>query len=196
MTCIVGFLDKENDTVWIGGDSLASNGYSKNVCNNLKVFHHYLNKSIIIGSTTTFRHIDLLQYSENLFPELDFYKKKEIDREYMIKTFVPNLINLFQNNVYSSNNEHKGGNFIIGIKNKLFEIQPDYSVLEPTTGYISVGSGEDFALGSLYVTTHEHKNWTPERHIEMALKSAEFNSCGVQRPFRIINTKDEKEIII
>lgn len=95
MTCIVGFLDKETDTVWIGGDSLGSNGYSKTVFSNSKVFHHYLNKNIIIGSTSTYRHIDLLQYSELLIPELDYYKKIEIDKSYMVKTFIPNLINLF-----------------------------------------------------------------------------------------------------
>lgn len=34
MTCIVGFVDKINNGVWIGGDSLGSNGYSKSVNNN------------------------------------------------------------------------------------------------------------------------------------------------------------------
>ena len=196
MTCIVGFLDKNTDTVWIGGDSLGSNGYSKAVFSNAKVFHHHLNKNIVIGSTSTYRHIDLLQYSELLIPELDYYKKTEIDKAYMVKTFIPNLINLFQNNIYSEKTESKGGNFIIGINNKLFEIQNDYSVMEPQTGYTAVGYGEIAALGSLYATVKEHKNWSPERHIQTALEAAEANICGVQRPFKIINTKDEKEIII
>ena len=28
MTCIVGFVDKKNDCVWMGADSLGSNGYT------------------------------------------------------------------------------------------------------------------------------------------------------------------------
>lgn len=196
MTCIVGFVDKKNDCVWMGGDSLGSNGYTKNVETNEKVFHHNLFKDVVMGSTTTFRHIDLLQYSENLFPEIDFYKKSEIDRAYMVKTFIPNLISLFQNNIYHENAVNKGGNFLLGAKNKLFEIQCDYSVLESATGFASVGCGEDVAMGSLISTTKLKPDLEPKEHIRLALEAAEQACCGVQRPFRIINTKDPEQVIL
>ena len=32
--------------------------------------------NVLIGGTTTFRHLDLLKYSESLFDEIDWYKKK------------------------------------------------------------------------------------------------------------------------
>lgn len=96
MTCIIGFVDKKNDCVWMGADSLGSNGYTKSVNTQPKVFHHDVFKNVVMGSTTTFRHIDLLKYSENLFPEVDFYKDKEIDHRYIVKTFIPNLIALFR----------------------------------------------------------------------------------------------------
>ena len=72
MTCIIGFVDKKNDCVWMGADSLGSNGYTKSVNTQPKVFHHDIFKNVVMGSTTTFRHIDLLKYSENLFPEVDW----------------------------------------------------------------------------------------------------------------------------
>lgn len=39
MTCIVGFVDKENDCVWMGADSLGSNGYTKSVNTQHKVLY-------------------------------------------------------------------------------------------------------------------------------------------------------------
>ena len=196
MTCIIGFVDKKEDCVWLGGDSMGSNGYTQGIYTNPKIFHHYLNKKVVFGSTNTFRHIDLLQYSENLIPELDFYKEKTIDREYMVKTFIPNLIALFQNQLPSEKDTDRGANFLMGAGNQLFHIQPDYSVLSPQCGYCAVGCGEVAAMGSLYATTTYKPELSPQEHIRIALESAEQNCCGVHRPFRIINTKNEEEILI
>lgn len=196
MTCIIGFIDRKKKNVWIGGDSLGSNGYTKGVNKNPKVFHHHLLNNVIMGSTSTYRHIDLLQYSDLLFPEIEAYKNINIDRKYMVKNFIPNLINLFQNNVISQVENSRGGNFILGAGEKLFEIQSDYSVLEPSCGYCAVGCGEDVAMGSLYATSKNYPNWSAEKHILTALEAAEFNCCGVQRPFLIINSKNNQEILV
>ena len=40
------------------------------------------------------------------------------------------------------------------------------------------------------------KDFTPEQHILTALEAAEKNCCGVQRPFVILNTKNEDIIIV
>ena len=62
MTCIVGVLDKANDCVWMGADSLGGNGYTKSVLNDPKLFRNENFKNVVMGSTTSFRHIDLLKY--------------------------------------------------------------------------------------------------------------------------------------
>lgn len=197
MTCIVGFVDKENDCVWMGADSLGSNGYTKSVNTQHKVFHHDVFKDVVMDSTTTFRHIDLLKYSEDLFPEIDFYKDKEIDHKYMVKTFIPNLITLFQKNILSESETNRGANFLLGAKNKLFEIQGDYSVLVPNHGFAAVGSGEDVAIGSLITTTQYFKDsLSPIDHILYALRAASDYCCGVQGPFIIINTKSDEVLAI
>lgn len=198
MTCIVGFTDKENNVTWIGADSLGSNGYTQDVESNPKVFRNTTLKNVVIGSTSTFRHIDLLKYSKTLFPEIDKYKipsgETKVNHEYMVTTFVPNIITLFENGIKDSGD--KGGNFLVGIDGKLYEIQNDYSVLEPLAGYSAVGCGEVTAKGSLYATTKYMKDFTPEQHILTALEAAEKNCCGVQRPFVILNTKNEDIIIV
>jgi len=194
LTCIIGYLDAVNDCVWMGGDSLGSNGYTKAVQSQPKIFRNEIFKNVVMGSTSTFRHIDLLKYAEELFAEADFYKGTVLDHKYMVTKFIPNLIKLFEDGIKSEDSKDKGASFIIGAKNKLFEIQGDYSVLEPSDGYTSVGCGESIAMGSLYATK-ELDIPIPDK-IKIALEAAEHIACGVQRPFKIINTKDEKEIIV
>ena len=50
--------------------------------------------------------------------------------------------------------------------------------------------------GSLYTTTKYMRNsLSPKDHILYALEAAEKTMCGVKRPFVIINSKGEEEII-
>lgn len=194
MTCLAGIIDKINDCVWLGGDSLGSNGYDKAVYIQTKVFRNKLFKNVIMGSTNTFRHIDLLRYSDNLFEEIDLYKNTQIDHEYMVTKFIPNLINLFNGGIKSIGETDRGANLIVCVKNKIFEIQEDYSVLEPMLGFCSVGCGQNFAYGSMFST--KDLDIPIPKKIELALESAEQCGCGVQRPFTIINTKDDEIITI
>jgi ATP-dependent protease HslVU (ClpYQ) peptidase subunit len=194
MTCIIGYVDLKNACVWVGGDSLGSNGYTKEVNAQSKIFRNEVFKNVIMGSTSTFRHIDLLKYADSLFDEADFYKGTTLDHKYMVTKFIPNIIKLFDNGIKSEKTEDKGANFIIGAKDKLFEVQEDYSVLEPSDGYTSVGCGEDIAMGSLYST--KNLDIPISDKIRIALEAAEHIACGVQRPFKIINTKNEDVIDI
>lgn len=204
MTCIVGFTDKKNNTTWIGADSLGSNGYTQEVETNRKVFRNNTLENVVMGSTSTFRHIDLLRYNKNLFPEIDKYKIKNeevtVNHEYMVTTFIPNIITLFDNGIKSETSCNKGANFLVGVDGKLFEIQNDYSVLEPLDGYSAVGCGELAAKASLCTTVALEKmgvvDFEPYTHIIYALKAAEKNMCGVQRPFVITNTKNKEIFII
>ena len=54
MTCIIGFVDKKNDCVWMGADSLGSNGYTKSVNTQPKVFHH----DVFIKIRSSFKIVD------------------------------------------------------------------------------------------------------------------------------------------
>ena len=194
MTCIVGVLDKANDCVWMGADSLGGNGYTKSVLNDPKLFRNENFKNVVMGSTTSFRHIDLLKYSQDIFPELDSYKKTVIDHKYMVTQFIPRLISLFQDNVKHRSDTDRGANFLVGVGGRLFEIQGDYSVLDHALGICSVGCGEQIAMGSLL--TSATMDLPPKERIILALEAAEQMSCGVQRPFKIINTMNDEEIVI
>lgn len=195
MTCIIGYLDKKNKCTYIGCDSLGSNGYTKTVEHQPKIFRNEIFENVVMGSTSTFRHIDLLKYSKELFDEIDKYKDVKINHKYMVTKFIPKVHTLFENGIFDEDSKNKGANFIVGVEDKLFEIQNDYSVLQPELGFCSVGCGESIAMGSL-ITTKDDDNMSIQDKITKALESAEMYSCGVQRPFRIINTKNKEEIVI
>ena len=148
----------------------------------------------MIGGTTSFRHLDLLKYSEDLFDEIDWYKKTEIDHKFMVTKFIPKAISLFRNGVISETEINRGGNFIVATPGKIFEIQNDYSVLEPELGICAVGCGRDVAMGSLLTT--RAFDISPQEKIIKALEAAEQYCCGVQRPFHILCTDGRDEIII
>lgn len=189
MTCIVGLLD--NGKAYMGADSLGSNGYTGNVYKNRKVFKLSENKDILVGYTSSFRMGQLLQYSSGLFDELSLLKNS-VDEKYMVNTFIPNVKALFKNGGYEKN--ETGGNFLITFKDKLYEVQSDYAILEPANGFSSVGCGEDFAMASLETT--KDLDMKPVDRIIKALESAEKYSTGVRRPFYIINSEDNEVIEI
>lgn len=112
----------------------------------------------------------------------------------MVTKFIPKVVKLFKQGIISSPETERGGNFIVATPGRVFEIQSDYSVLEPELGICSVGCGEEVAMGSLLTTMQ--MDMKPEDKIVMALKAAEQCCCGVQRPFRILCTDGSDEIII
>lgn len=87
MTCVIGFTDREKGISWIGADSLGSNGYTKETQMPSKVFRNETFQNVLMGGTTTFRHLDLLKYATNLFDEIDLYKKTNID--HVVSTYYP-----------------------------------------------------------------------------------------------------------
>lgn len=80
-----------------------------------------------------------------------------------------------------------GGFFLVGYKNRLFEVDSDFQVGESYTPYTSLGCGADYALGVIY-GLREEKAEDPKGLIIKALEAAEFFSGGVRAPFNIVNT--------
>ena len=187
MTCIIGL--KHEDKVYIGYDSLGSNGYSGNIRKDRKAFKLKDNNEAIIGFTSSYRMGQLLMYSDELIN-----KEEEINHEYMVTKFIPKIIDIFKGGKYSRNDngEESGGIFLLAHKNNLFKIESDFQVAEYMDKYLACGCGEDFALGSLYTT--EKINMSPIERIHVALQVASKHSVGVAPPFYIINTKNDEII--
>jgi len=189
MTCIVGLV--HNGVTYIGADSLGSNSYMKTVRKDKKVFKLKDTPNAIVGFTSSYRMGQLLMYATGLIDPRD---EPNIDHEYIVTRFIPNVIKLFEDGGFSRNHsgEKEGGVFLLGYKDKLFKIDSDYQVEEAFDNYNACGSGETYALGSLMVT--ENTNLNPYERIRLALQAGTKFAVGVEPPFYIINTKDDEVV--
>ena len=173
MTCIVGLVDK--GTVYIGGDSAGVAGLSLSIRADEKVFQ---NGPFIMGFTTSFRMGQLLRYKFD--PPQQTVSQNEM--QYMVTNFIDAVRQCFANNGFGDKEATVGGNFLVGYKGKLYNIEADFQVGVPAETYDAVGCGSDLALGALYAS----KGKSPEQRIKLALEAAANFSAGVSAPFLMI----------
>lgn len=169
MTCVVGIV--KDGKVYIGADSLGSNGFTKEVRKESKVFE---NGDFLIGGTSSFRMLNLLQWKFNPPTAKD---GDDLHR-FMCTDFVDGVRDLFKDNGYCvGGKDWESGEFLVGVKGRLFKMGGDFQVAE--YDYTACGSGEYHALGSLYTA----KRKSPKKDIIKALECSENFVVSVQRPF-------------
>lgn len=177
MTCIVGV--EHNGKVYMGGDRCGSSSWSQMSVDRPKVF---INKKLIIGYTTSFRFGDILEFGFTPPP----HKKGTSDIQYMY-TVANAIRKVLKDEGFASNTagSESGGNCLIGYKGKLYELQPEYSLLRAECGFNAVGSGEYVALGAMHALQEVYPE--PNMRIELALKAAQAYCPGVRAPFDILS---------
>lgn len=133
MTCIIGMV--KDDHIFMAGDLLGSNGFTKKSYPDSKVF---VNGDFIIGYTSSFRMGQLLQYNWVQPPRLE----KLTNREYLQVDVIESMKECFVACGYGAKDKEgdSGGNFLIGYKGGLYEMQHDFSLLK-SEDFIAVGSG-------------------------------------------------------
>jgi ATP-dependent protease HslVU (ClpYQ) peptidase subunit len=139
MTCIVGM--EFQDRVYIAGDIQGTGWNYKVVHTTPKVFSKC---GVVFGYTTSYRFGQVLEH--NLQDPVIPHGEAEIYR-WLITVLIPDVRAVLKETGYE-----KGGNCLIGVKNQLWELQDDFSVLRSVTGYSAVGSGCEYALGSLFTS--------------------------------------------
>jgi hypothetical protein len=154
----------------MGGDSCGSDYSSYLIVGNPKIFRVH---NILIGCCGSFRVIDLLRYRLDFTPSDDW----DADR-FMRTTFIDAVRECFKEGGYDD--DKRGGNFLAGYRGRLYEIQPDYSILNAPEWGFAVGSGETAARGSLYTTRDQ---WDSVDRIQTALEAAEAIVPSVKGPF-------------
>lgn len=172
MTCIVGMV--QDGKVLIGGDSAGVGGLDIQNRKDVKVF---TNGDFVMGCTTSFRMIQLLQYKlspPKRHPDVDVMR-------FMVTDFVEAVRELFRSGGFATkeNEAESGGNFLVGYAGRLFRIESDYQVGERVEGFDACGCGEAYALGAMaaYTPTDARERLT------FALKTVAQFSAGVRGPF-------------
>jgi hypothetical protein len=183
MTCIIGIIDKENNCVFVGGDSAGTSDTNITPRKDTKVFKV---DDFIFGCTESFRMIQLLRFSLSLpkVYDTDIY-------EYMCTKFISSVRECFREGGFLQaylDVDEKGGTFIVGYKNRLFTVYDDFQVEESLRDFASAGSGSEYALGAMQAL--RGKDGPKDSIIEEALEiTAEF-CTSVTGPFNILNTKE------
>ena len=178
MTCIVAI--KGDKFVHIGADSAGVSHQTVMPRADEKCFTV---GDFIFGFTTSFRMGQLLRYSFTPpSPESD----DDIHR-FMCTDFIDRLRECLKTGGYATKDkeQEEGGTFLVGYKNHLFEIDDDYQVGKHLVGYAAIGSGRDFALGSL--NTSRNSSDISER-LSDALSAAALHCSTVARPFKYVST--------
>lgn len=180
MTCIVGVQEKGR--AWIGGDA-ASVGGTTIEESAPKVFR---NGPYVIGGTTSFRMLDLLQFK--LQPPAP--PPGVPDRAFMVIEFVERVRECLKAGGFAwrEHEVERAGAFLVSVSGQLFRIDTDYQVQAPA--YAAVGSGEDPALGVLYATQGQRgPGGAGRRRAILALEAAAFHNVNVRAPFTLLSTE-------
>jgi len=162
--------------VFIGADSAGvDSNYGLMVRADRKLFR---NGEFLIGFTDSFRMGQLLGYV--LAPP----KPREgADLfAYMVTDFVTAVRDCLKAGGYARRVEEneRGGQFLVAVRGRLFNIEGDYQVAEASDGFDSVGCAADVALGALYATRSLPD---PRARLTEALSAAQRFSAGVREPF-------------
>jgi len=181
MTCIVGVIDKANSRVFIGGDSAATRWSEISIRKDPKVFQV---GEFTIGCIGSPRMSQLLRFKLSLprIHDTDIF-------EYMCTSFIDAVKECFNDNGFKKSGEEgeeKGGEFMVGYKDRLFIIYSDFQVEENFREFTAIGSGGDIASGALYVLQSGTPNTVS--NIEQALQAASELCNDVAPPFNILKT--------
>lgn len=162
MTAIVGF--SKNNTVYMAGDTQGSSDLVKYEVTRPKVFK---NGEFLFGYTSSFRFGDILEYI--FVPPARAFDMTDI--AYLIKYFIPELRECLEKHKYTGIDENgQSGNFLLGYRGHLYEVQGDFSIVEPTQNFASVGSGFAYCLGAMSVLVKT--TYPPEDIVRKAVETS------------------------
>lgn len=182
MTCIVAIKNKNK--IYIGSDSLGTNSdtLQRTVRKDEKIF---IKEDMIFGFCGSFRMGQIIRYSL-IIPT----RPENIDdMEYLVDHFIPALMECYEEKGFlkkPEGEEHFGGQFLLGYRGNIYDIQEDFQVAIPSLNYETCGCGQDMARGALYASFILDKTLTPEKRITIALNAATQFSAGVSPPYNIL----------
>jgi ATP-dependent protease HslVU (ClpYQ) peptidase subunit len=173
----------------MGGDSAGSQGTTLTTLREPKVFT--VKNKFIIGGTGHPRASQLLKYRLKAPTQ----KPGQADHEYMCTDFVDAIRKcLFEGGYATKSNEaEEGGNFLVGYKSNIYEVEKNFQIIQRVHDYDAIGCGESFALGAISAVMDVGTcDYDSEQIVEAGLDAAKTFSPQVQEPFHIIKLKAGK----
>lgn len=157
MTIIVGLVN--DDKVHMGCDSAICGENSINFLSESKIISKGVrgtSESLLIGVAGTLRGLQLLKYQWNT----PAHRDNASDEKYIYVDVLNSIKDLFtehNHGAYVDEQSMCEDNYMIGYKGKLYMIDFNYQVIQVTTTYCCIGSGEKYAYGALKaLVSHEY----------------------------------------
>jgi len=145
-----------------------------------------------MGGVGYIRDINVLSVHEDLIEEL-VQLKNEFNFKYVVQKIVPKITSIFETAKHIKQDSlYHDSEFLISYKDKLFLIGSDKSVIE-IDDYFAIGSGKDFALGSLQDTYTNPKISIKDKIIKAIL--AANSNVYVGGGIVISSTEDDIELV-
>lgn len=191
MTCVIGYLSGGN--AYLAADSEGSNYASKDIFYNRKVFYK---NGLLIGCAGSYRAIQLLKYKFNppMPEQIVDLPKTSPDAYYMNCVIADSIKAVFTENGFAEieNNKNNAVNsyILIMFKNRIYEVQSDYSIIETVRNFSAIGCGADHARGAMFVL--DPANLQPEKKLELAIEAAKTFCPGVGGPVNIVRNKKDR----
>ncbi len=179
MTVIVGIV--EGTQVWMGSDSQASDDSRTFVMQQPKIVERRAGGKwqLLMGTAGSIRVAQIIEILP--LPKLGW---RPDAYQFMLGLAESIRLSLRDRGAGGEANGEQWGEFnlLAAVAGRLFVIQSDYAVIE-CSPYAAIGSGEYYALGSLYAT----KDWglRPETRLLEALAAAEHFDPHCGRPFHV-----------
>jgi hypothetical protein len=159
----------------MASDSAGIAGYHLTLRSDPKVFR---SGPFVIGYTDSFRMGQLIRFhlsAQNHIQGMD-------DFEFMVTAFIPSIRECLKIGGYArkDNEQESGGQFLVGYRGRLYEIDRDYQVGIPADNFAAIGCGAQVALGALFAS-----QGAPRKRAETAILAAERFNIGVRGPIVI-----------
>lgn len=148
MTCIVG-VRTENGVV-LAGDSVGSDRRINTHRSDTKTFN--LGPQVALGFTSSYRMGQILRWHVDIDPLVDAMRRYTDMWDWVGKLFIPAARSAMKDHGFAtvSNGNESGGTFLLAVRDRLFLVDADFQVGEPSNGYDACGSGDSVALGALH----------------------------------------------
>lgn len=189
MTLIIGVLQPAQNRVIVGADRLVKCGDENITLSESKIWRA---ARFVVGVAGDTRYAQAMQFGVN-WAALDTGAPIEslANVSYIVSAIVPAIKSTAEELglVYVEENSRKAsGHILIAIGPNVFDIGADFSVGCAVDKYLAIGSGGDWATGSLY-TTRLH--YGPLERAKAAMRASAYHCGNVGAPFDFMATGGE-----
>lgn len=187
MTCILAL--KHNDNIWVGGDSVATDGNYNLTTKQPKVFKI---NDLLFGATSSFRMMQIIQHHLEFESFAEYTKNREnVSLEtWLVKHVVEEIRQKLKSFGYTrmiDSNQESVGTCIVAIGNRMFLMDSDLQIIEIDGNCWAIGHGAEWAVGACHALlgTGMHSKEIIEKSLSISCQYSPF----VKPPFVIEHTQ-------